>query len=331
MGSGRSEFLESVRSAIRARYYSIRTERAYIDWIRRYIRFHRYTHPREMGAEQVVQFLSHLATERNVAASTQNQALNAINFVYREVLEIPLGELHGLKRANRPQRLPRVLSTDEITAILSRMKGDYWLVACLLYGSGLQVMEALRLRVGDIDFGHRCIIVRDGKGAKDRVVTLADELTVPLKRHLAHRRTMWERDRINGVGPVYLPYALERKLKEAGREWPWQYVFPAPSISRDTRSGVRRRHHLHDSSVRKALRRAVLDAGLDSRVTCHTLRHSFATHLLERGADIRTVQEQLGHSDVATTQIYTHVLKRGGGGVRSPLSEIIGRQDLQPG
>jgi integron integrase len=324
MGSGRSAFLDEVRRAIRTRHYSIRTEKSYVDWIRRFIRFHDYAHPRDLGGKQVSAFLSYLAVERKVAAATQNQGLNALSFLYRRVLEQPFGELQDVARAKQPQRLPRVLSEHEIRILLAAMSGIYWLIACLLYGSGLRVMEALRLRVDDFDFERRCIVVRNGKGGKDRVVTLADELVKPLKGHLANRRTQWERDRDNGVAGVFLPYALERKYPKAGIEWPWQYVFCSKSLSVDPRSGIERRHHIHDSAMRKALRSAVLQLNLDSRISCHTLRHTFATHLLERGADIRTVQEQLGHSDLATTQLYTHVIKRGGLAVKSPLGAVFG-------
>lgn len=324
MGSGRSAFLDEVRDAIRVRHYSIRTEKAYVDWIQRFNRFHDYAHPRDMGEEEVSRFLTYLAVEREVASSTQNQALNALSFMYSNVLDRPLGEMRNITRAKQSQRLPRVLSEHEISIVLRAVEGDYWLIACFLYGSGLRVMEALRLRVGDIEFGHRCLLIRDGKGAKDRVVTLADELVVPLRSHLAKRRILWERDRNNGVVGVYLPYALSRKYPTAGTEWPWQYVFSANKLTVDPRSGLERRHHIHDSAMRKALRNAVLKVGLDTRISCHALRHTFATHLLERGADIRTVQEQLEHADVSTTQIYTHVIKRGGFAVKSPLGSILG-------
>lgn len=308
---------------MRTLHYSIRTEEAYVQWIRRFIVFHGKRHPAEMGEAEVRAFLSHLAVECGVAASTQNQALNAIVFLYRHIVERPLGELAGVVRAKRPQRLPVVLSVEEIGRILRQLHGLYWLIACLQYGSGLRLLESVRVRIKDLDFGHRAILVRDGKGAKDRVVTLPDELIVPLRRHLVNRRTWYERDRARGLANVHLPYALARKYPQAASEWAWQYVFAADRLSVDPRSGVRRRHHVDESSVQKAVRAAIRLAGIDKPASCHTLRHSFATHLLERGADIRTVQEQLGHADVRTTQIYTHVLKRGGMAVRSPLSAAL--------
>lgn len=318
-----SPFLQRVRAAVRTLHYSIRTEEAYVQWIRRFIVFHGKRHPAEMGEAEVRAFLSHLAVECGVAASTQNQALNAIVFLYRHIVERPLGELAGVVRAKRPQRLPVVLSVEEIGRILRQLHGVYWLIGCLQYGSGLRLLESVRVRIKDLDFGHRAILVRDGKGAKDRVVTLPDELIVPLRRHLVNRRTWYERDRARGLANVHLPYALDRKYPQAASEWAWQYVFAADRLSVDPRSGVRRRHHVDESSVQKAVRAAIRLAGIDKPASCHTLRHSFATHLLERGADIRTVQEQLGHADVRTTQIYTHVLKRGGMAVRSPLSAAL--------
>jgi integron integrase len=239
-------------------------------------------------------------------------------------LDRPLGGCIGIVRAKRPQRLPVVLTPEEVGRILRSLKGVYWLIGCLQYGSGLRLLESVRLRVKDLDFEHRAILVRDGKGGKDRVVTLPDELVVPLKRHLATRRTLFERDCADGVGTVYLPNALARKYPNAPSQWAWQYVFATETVSTDPRSGERRRHHVDESSMQKAVRTAVREAQIHKPASCHALRHSFATHLLERGADIRTVQEQLGHSDVRTTQIYTHVIKRGGLAVRSPLSAVLG-------
>lgn len=325
MTTENSPFLRSVRDALRMRRYSIRTEQAYLGWITRYIRFHKLAHPSTLGAPAVMEFLTYLAVERNVAPATQSQALNALNFLYACVLEQPLGELEGFVRSRRPQRLPTVLTELEMAALLQRLNGRHWLVACLLYGSGLRLLEGLRLRVKDIDFAHRCLVVRDGKGAKDRVVTLADELQVPLKRHLGDRKTLWERDMARDRGDVYLPYALARKYPRANVSWDWQYVFVADDYSRDPRSHAMRRHHISESAMRRAIARAARLAGIERTVTCHTLRHSFATHLLERGADIRTVQEQLGHVDLKTTQIYTHVLNRGGLAVRSPLAGLLAR------
>jgi integron integrase len=318
-----SPFLRRVREAVRVRHYSIRTEEAYVQWVKRFILFHGKRHPAQMGEAEVCAFLTHLAVEGQVAAATQNQALNALVFLYRNVLDRPLGEFAGIVRAKRPPRVPVVLTLAEVSRILRALKGVYWLIACLQYGSGLRLLESVRLRVKDLDFEHRAIVVRDGKGGKDRVVTLPDELVVPLKRHLANRKTAFERDCTEGVGTVFLPYALARKYPNAESEWAWQYVFAADTPSLDPRSGKRRRHHVDESSVQKAVRGALRRAGIQKPASCHTLRHSFATHLLERGADIRTVQEQLGHSDVRTTQIYTHVLKRGGMAVKSPLGAAL--------
>jgi len=318
-----SPFLRSVRESIRVRHYSIRTEEAYVQWVKRFILFHGKRHPAQMGEAEVSAFLTHLAVEGQVAAATQNQALNALVFLYRNVLDRPLGEFAGIVRAKRPPRVPVVLTLAEVSRILRALKGLYWLIACLQYGSGLRLLESVRLRVKDLDFEHRAIVVRDGKGGKDRVVTLPDELVVPLKRHLANRKTAFERDCAEGVGTVFLPYALARKYPNAESEWAWQYVFAADTPSLDPRSGKRRRHHVDESSVQKAVRGALRRARIQKPASCHTLRHSFATHLLERGADIRTVQEQLGHSDVRTTQIYTHVLKRGGMAVKSPLGAVL--------
>ncbi len=324
-----SPFLEQVRRAIRVRHYSIRTEEAYLSWILRFIRFHGMRHPAALGEQEVADFLSDLARDRNVAPATQNQALNALVFLFRVVLEQPLGELTGITRATARKRLPVVLTVGEVGSILASLRGRLWLIACLQYGSGLRLLESIRLRVKDIDFEHRAILVRDGKGGKDRVVTLADELLVPLQRHLQARRTLFDRDIENGVGSVYLPYALERKYPNASTEWGWQYVFPADGLSYDPRGGGLRRHHIGEQRVQRAVRRAVKNAGITKPASCHTLRHSFATHLLERGADIRTVQEQLGHADVRTTQIYTHVIKRGGNAVKSPLTAALSRPNSE--
>ena len=272
-----------------------------------------------MGHIEVEQFLTHLAVERNVAASTQNQALNAIVFLYKEVLGRELGWLDAMERAKRPVRMPVVLTTIEVRALLARLEGRHWLMASLLYGAGLRLMECVRLRVKDIDFEYAQITVRDGKGEKDRVTMLPGSIIAPLKIHLEQANVLHEQDLQEGFGEVYLPFALARKYPQAGREWGWQYVFPASQRSLDPRSGKERRHHIDEQSLQRAVKKALREAGIHKPASCHTLRHSFATHLLQAGYDIRTVQELLGHKDVSTTMIYTHVLNRGGKGVRSPL------------
>lgn len=313
------KLLDQVRDAIRCKHYSIRTEQAYVSWIRRFILFHNKRHPREMGPAEVEAFLTHLAVERRVAASTQNQALSAILFLYREVLGIELDFPPRSVRAKRPQRLPTVLSHEEVLRVIAGLSGTHQLMAKLLYGSGLRLMECVRLRVKDLDFDQHVILVRDGKGAKDRITVLPDTLIQPLQEHLQRVRLIHRQDLNDGYGAVYLPYALNVKYPNANKEWIWQYVFPANRISSDPRSGITRRHHIDPSTLQKAVRKAARLAGIDKHVTCHTFRHSFATRLLASGYDIRTVQELLGHKDVKTTMIYTHVLNRGGLAVRSPL------------
>ena len=323
--SSAPKLLDQVRAKIRLKHYSIRTEQTYVDWVKRFVIFHGKRHPAEMGAMEVEAFLTHLAVEGRVSASTQNQAKSALLFLYREVLGSELPWLDQVEKAKAPQRLPVVLTRAEVQALLSRLEGVPWLVASLLYGSGLRIMECLRLRVKDVDFSRREILVRDGKGFKDRVTMLPAALLQPLRDHLLRVRRLHEDDLAAGGGQVYLPYALERKYPGAAAEWMWQYVFPASSLSVDPRSGVVRRHHVQDQGVQRAVRQALRDAGLAKPATPHTLRHSFATHLLEGGYDIRTVQELLGHADVRTTMIYTHVLNRGGHGVTSPL-DIAGER-----
>ncbi len=318
----RSKFLEQVRHVIRRKGYSIRTEEAYVSWIKRFILFHNKRHPKEMGPSEVEAFLTYLAVDSNVAASTQNQALQAILFLYREVLHQPLEVSLDFLRAKRPKRLPTVLTRKEAQQVLDAMHGVPKLVVQILYGSGLRLLEALRLRVKDVDFEQRQIIVRDGKGAKDRVTILPECLIPTFQEHLRRVKIIHARDLDRGYGCVYLPHALERKSPNAHREWIWQYVFPASKLSRDPRTGALRRHHLHESVVQRAVRRAAQLAGISKRVTPHTFRHSFATHLLEAGYDIRTVQELLGHKDVKTTMIYTHVMNRGPYAVRSPLDGL---------
>lgn len=313
------KLLDQVRDKIRVKHYSIRTETQYVQWIRRFIYFHGKRHPRDMGATEVEAFLSHLATEGNVSASTQNQALSALLFLYREVLGIVLPWMDTMVRAKKPQRLPSVLTRAEVALVLERMEGTHGLMARLLYGTGMRLMECCRLRVKDIDFAQREILIREGKGAKDRVTMLPETLVAPLKEHLAKRRRLYDDDFAKGMAEVYLPDALARKYPKAETEWIWQYVFPSGSYSVDPRSGHERRHHIDEKLLQRAMKRAVGASGIAKFATPHTLRHSFATHLLEGGYDIRTVQELLGHSDVSTTMIYTHVLNKGGRGVVSPL------------
>lgn len=313
------KLLDQVRAEIRLRHYSIRTEEVYVDWARRFILFHNKRHPKEMGAEEVRDFLSHLAVERNVAASTQNQAKSALLFLYREVLHIELPWLDEVIAAKVSRRLPVVLTQTETRRLLDAMSGTMGLVASLLYGTGMRLLEGLRLRVKDVEFERREIIVREGKGNKDRVTVLPENLILPLKAHLAKVKALHERDLEAGFGEVYLPDALARKYPKAGKAWGWQFVFPSVVRSTDPRTGIERRHHLYEASVQRAVREAAKLANIHKPVTPHTLRHSFATHLLQSGYDIRTVQELLGHSDVSTTMIYTHVLNKGGKGVISPL------------
>ena len=311
--------LDQVREVIRLRHYSIRTEQAYLQWITRFILFHHKRHPTDMGASEVTAFLSHLAIRRHVAASTQNQALHAILFLYRDVLKTRLPWLDEIQRAKTPQRLPVVFTKQEVRALLAQLQGTPWLMATLTYGSGLRLLECLRLRVKDLDFQYRQILVRDAKGQKDRVTMLPTTLIEPLRTHLLRVRGLHEVDLRNGFGRVYLPHALAVKYQNADREWGWQYLFPSSRRSIDPRSGIQRRHHAPEDALQRAIKQALRRAGIVKPGSVHTLRHSFATHLLESGYDIRTVQELLGHADVKTTMIYTHVLNRGGRGVVSPL------------
>jgi integron integrase len=314
--------LDRVSLEARRRRLSRRTELAYRAWVRRFVLFHGRRHPAGLGAEEVAAFLTHLAVEHGVAASTQNQALAALLFLYREVLGAALGPLPAAARARRPRRLPVVLSREEARRLLAELDGVAHLVVLLLYGGGLRLHEALRLRVKDLDFDRHELTVRSGKGDRDRRTMLPGAAAEPLRRHLAAVRRLHEQDLAAGRGSVELPGALARKLPSAPREWPWQWVFPAPKFSADPRGGDVRRHHLHPDRVQRAVAAAGRRAGIAKRVTCHTLRHSFATHLLEAGYDIRTVQELLGHRQVTTTMVYTHVLNKGGLGVRSPLDRL---------
>ncbi|HWB46856.1 MAG TPA: integron integrase [Hyphomicrobiaceae bacterium] len=317
--AAKPRLFDAVRQKVRAKHYSYRTEQQYLYWIRRFIVHHKKRHPAEMGAAEVEQFLTSLAVEARVSASTQNQALSAILFLYRQVLEIDLPWLKGVVRAHAPTRVPVVLPRSQVQALLDELDGQLHLVGQLLYGSGLRLMEALRLRVKDVDFEYAQIVVRDGKGQKDRVTILPDALVAPLRRHLVLVREQHERALRLGYGGVELPEALARKYRGAATNWGWQYVFPAVRAGADPRTGEWRRHHLHERSVQRAVHIAARRAGIVKPVGPHTLRHCFATHLLERGYDIRTVQELMGHSDVRTTQIYTHVMKKGAGAVKSPL------------
>ncbi len=316
------KLLDQVRDAIRVKHYSMRTEEAYVHWIKRFIFFHEKRHPLKMGESEVSKFLSHLAVEGKVSASTQNQALSALLFLYQEVLKQELGWINNVKRAKKPSHLPVVFTKEEAKAVLLRLEGTKWLMASLLYGAGLRLMECLGLRVKDIDFSYNQITVRDGKGGKDRLTMLPGSLQEPLKKHLEKVRILHEQDLKEGFGKVYLPFALAKKYPNAEREFAWQYVFPASNRSIDPRSGIERRHHIYETVLQKAVKAAVRAAGINKPASCHTFRHSFATHLLEDGYDIRTVQELLGHKDVSTTMIYTHVLNRGGKGVRSPLDGL---------
>jgi len=313
------KLLDIVRDRLRAKHYSYRTEQQYVEWIRRFILHNNKRHPADMSAPEVERYLTHLAVERRVSASTQNQALAAILFLYRQVLEVDLPWLENVVRARMPQHVPVVLSRREVQALIAALDGIFHLIAQLLYGSGLRVMEALRLRVKDIDFEYSQLTVRDGKGQKDRVTVLSDGVANPLRAHLQAVRALHLHAMERGHGGVELPYALAQKYPHAHSEWGWQYVFPSARPSLDPRSGVLRRHHIHERSVQRAVREAARRIGVSKPVGPHTLRHCFATHLLERGYDIRTVQELMGHADVRTTQIYTHVMKKGAGAVKSPL------------
>lgn len=314
--------LDDLRTELRIRHYSRRTEESYVGWVKRFIVFNGKRHPREMGPRELQAFLAYLASQRRVSASTQNQAMCALLFLYRDVLKVEDFIVDLSQRAQRPKRLPVVLTKQEVRAVLDRMPGMTRLVAGLLYGAGLRLMECLTLRIKDIDLTKNEIMIRDGKGQKDRVSVLPEVMKDPLTRHLQRVRELHECDLRQGAGRVSLPDAIGRKYPNADREWGWQYVFPAASLYFDREAKIERRHHLHESVVQKAMKQAVRSAGVTKPASCHSLRHSFATHLLEAGYDIRTIQELLAHSDVRTTQIYTHVLNRGGRGVRSPFDNL---------
>lgn len=314
-----SRLLDRVRDQLRTLHYSYRTEQQYLFWIRRFIVFHGKRHPSGMAAPEVESFLTHLAVERQVSASTQNQALAAILFLYQKVLQVQLPWLDGIVRAKRSRYLPVVLTTAEVRSILAQLDDEYWLIVNVLYGAGLRVREALQLRVKDVQFDYRQLVVRSGKGGKDRVTILPEALLAPLQKHLESVQARHQAAIHGGYAGVEMPYALERKYPNAHLEWAWQYVFPARRPSRDPRTGAWRRHHVIPESLQRRVKLAVKAAGVDKPVSCHTFRHCFATHLLERGYDVRTVQELLGHKDVKTTQIYTHVMRKGANAVRSPL------------
>ena len=316
------KLLDQVRHRIRVKHYSIRTEDAYADWAKRFILYHQKRHPKDMGVKEVEAFLTYLAVERKVSASTQNQAKSALLFLYKEVLNIDLPWLKEMVEAKAAKRLPVVLTPREVSALLAELNGTMWLVASLLYGTGMRLLESLRLRVKDIEFERREIIVREGKGNKDRVTMLPENLLLPLKDQLIKAKHLHDKDLATGSGAVYLPDALARKYPNANKAWGWQYAFPSPVRSVDPRSGVERRHHLYEQSVQKAVRIAAQRAQITKPVSPHVLRHSFATHLLQNGYDIRTIQELLGHKDVSTTMIYTHVLNKGGKAVVSPLDKL---------
>ncbi len=320
------KLLDRVRWHLRVKHYSIRTEQAYVDWIRRYILFHRKRHPNEMSEKEITEFLTHLPVEKSVAASTQNQAFSALLFLYQQVLDRKLDFIDNVQRVTRPAKLPVVFTRGEAHAVLARMHGEHQLMAELLYGAGLRLMECVRLRVKDVDFGYGQITVRDGKGLRQRVTLLPQRLRRPLQLHLAHARALHQRDLTNGGGRVFLPFALERKYRNADRSWPWQYVFPAAKLSSDPRSGELRRHHVSEKNLQNAVKLAIQQARISKAASCHTFRHSFATHLLESGYDIRTVQELLGHKDVSTTMIYTHVLNKPGLAIRSPLGSTADKE-----
>ncbi len=319
--------LDQMRNVIRCKHYSIRTEQSYVDWVRRFIYFHNKQHPKDLGETHISEFLTHLAVQRKVASSTQNQALCALVFLYRDVLKRDIGEFENLIRAKKPKRLPVVFTRDEVKQLLLQLTGKTWLMGQLIYGSGLRIMECVRLRVKDVDFGYGQVVVRDGKGKIDRVTVLPEIIVDELQRHLLKVQKIHQMDLEAGFGNVYLPYALERKYKNANVSWAWQYVFPASRRAIDPRSGIERRHHISETVPQRAVKKAIRNCGITKAGSCHSFRHSFATHLLEDGYDIRTVQELLGHKDVTTTMIYTHVLNKGGRAVKSPGDSLFKKRN----
>lgn len=317
-----TRLLDQVRERVRYLHYSLRTEEAYVYWVRFFVRWHGMKHPRDMGAGEVQSFLTMLATQRRVSSSTHNQALSAILFLYREVLGAELAWLKDLQRPSQPRRLPTVLSPDEVSCVLGSMEGVIRAIARLLYGTGMRLLEVLRLRTKDVDFDRQVIIVREAKGNKDRVVMLPASIASELRAQLAAARRQWQQDRAAGHRGVEVPHALEKKYPKVGQTWGWFWVFPSPTLAADPQTGQVRRHHLHEERLQRAIKKAIAATEIDKRVSAHTLRHSFATHLLQSGTDIRTVQELLGHSDVSTTMIYTHVLKLTAGNTKSPLDAL---------
>lgn len=316
------KLLEQVRFVLRVKHYSLKTEQSYIHWIKDFIHFHNKRHPKDMAGKEISEYLSHLAVKEKVSASTQNQALCSIVFLYKQVLGIDLENFQEIQWAKKPKRLPVVFSAGEAREVLSKLKDTSWIMAMLLYGAGLRLTECLQLRVKDIDFDYKQITVRSGKGEKDRVTLLPGKLIKPLKKQIEFVKKVHEFDLKNGYQSVYLPYALEKKYPHAGKELGWKFIFPASQISADPRSGILRRHYIHESVLQKAVKKAIRDAGITKHAGCHTLRHSFATRLLEKGYDIRMIQELMGHNDVKTTMIYTHVINKGGLGVTSPADDI---------
>jgi integron integrase len=318
------KILEQIRSVMRLHHYSIHTERSYIDWVKRYIAFHQMKSREDLaeGERKIEEFLTHLAVDENVASATQNQAMNALVFLYKRVLQLPLNETINAVRADRKENMPVVLTREEVARVISLMEGVPQLIVKLLYGSGVRIMAAVRLRIQDVDFQMKQLTVRSGKGEKDRVTTFPASVIPLLQNHLVKVKVMHDQDIAQGYGEVYLPYALSRKYRKAGKEWGWQYMFPARDLSTDPLTGKVRRHHVDPSVINKAIKVATRRTGLTKQISAHTFRHSFATHLLQRGTDIRTVQALLGHKDVATTMIYTHILQQGGQGVASPLDDL---------
>ncbi len=321
------KLLELFREAMRVRHYSNRTEDTHCSWVRRFVHFHKLRHPKDMGELEINAFLTHLAVAEKVSASTQNQALSALLFLYRHVIGKEVGDLGHVIRARKPSHLPVVLTRDEVKALLAQLSGVKWLMASLMYGAGLRLMECLRLRLQDIDFTRHEILVRDGKGAKDRITMLPESLKKPLADHLKQVKSIHDKDLAEGWGKVLLPGALDRKYPNAPAEWRWQWVFPQEHRWKNTKTGEEGRHHMHETIIQRAVKEAVGRAGILKHAGCHTFRHSFATHLLEAGYDIRTIQELMGHKDVSTTMIYTHVLNKGGHGVKSPVDLFVAGLD----